>query len=382
MTLRDDGKVYLEVGLNGEASRSENPHVPYGADETARDIVECIRHGASAVHYHARYDDGRQAWADADVSRAILAAAARDVDPLAYPGYAVGLEHIWALAEQPPSGAELLLAPFAPALHVHGAAWREDENQFEMVDDVENPNGAPPSYPPELDRLRQLGISPSIAVSNAVDLRWVVLAARIGILRQPLNIKLYFSDRWVSYNEPDPAVLDFLVSRIPPWIDREIVVVPYAMSSAERCQELWEHALELGLGIRVGIGDCPAVFPTATNVQLVDRAAHLIAKKGLSPATQDDLRARFAAPEVDESDMVRVVVNRNRCLGWGVCYAQAPEIYQADADGYCVVVKPYVDENLYKQAIDGASACPERAIRVELPDDEPEVTHARSTAAG
>ncbi len=80
--------------------------------------------------------------------------------------------------------------------------------------------------------------------------------------------------------------------------------------------------------------------------------------------------------------MVRVVVNRNRCLGWGVCYAQAPEIYQADADGYCVVVKPYVDENLYKQAIDGASACPERAIRVELPDDEPEVTHARSTAAG
>lgn len=91
---------------------------------------------------------------------------------------------------------------------------------------------------------------PSIAVFNAVDLRRVMLAARIGILRQPLNIKLLFSDCYVSHNDPDPDVLDFLTSRIPKWIDHEIVVVPYAMSSAEGCQELWEHALERGMGIR------------------------------------------------------------------------------------------------------------------------------------
>ena len=365
MSFRDDSKVCLEVGINEEATKDENPNVPYGAEETARDVVECIQHGATAVHYHARYDDGRQAWADDGVSRTILATAAREVDALAYPSYAGSLEHIWALAERPPTGTGLLIAPFDPAQHVNGVLWLEDESQFKAVVSNDS-NGSHPSYPPELDRFTKLGLVPSIAVFNAVDLRWVILAARIGILRQPLNIKLFFSDRCVSYNDPDPDVLDFLVSRIPKWIDHEIVVVPYAMSSAERRQELWEHALDRGLGIRVGIGDCPLLFRTATNAEAVDRAANLITKRGLTPATQNDMRARFVTAVVDESELVRVVVNRNRCMGWGVCYSHAPEIYQADSEGYCVVVKPHVDASLLEKAIEGAASCPERAIRVEL----------------
>ncbi len=124
-----------------------------------------------------------------------------------------------------------------------------------------------------------------------------------------------------------------------------------------------------GLGIRVGIGDCPLVFRTATNTEMVDCAVNLITKRGLTPATQHDMRARFAAAEADESERIRVVVNRNRCLGWGVCYSHAPEVYQPDAECYCVVVKPYVDDNLLEKAIQGAASCPERAIRVELCDN-------------
>ncbi|GJO38616.1 hypothetical protein NJB1604_06070 [Mycobacterium marinum] len=245
MSFRDDGKVYLEVGVNEEVSKDENPNVPYGAEETARNVVDCIQHGAKVVYYHARYDDGRPAWADDEVSRAILATAAREVDPLAYPGYHESLEHIWALAERPPAGTGLLLAPFDPTQHVKRVLWQEDENQFKAVDfGPDDLNGSHPPYPPELDRFIKPGLVPSIAVFNAVDLRWVILATRIGILRQPLNIKLFFSDRWVSNNEPNPDVIDFLFSRIPKWIDHEIVVVPYAMSSTERCQELWEHALD------------------------------------------------------------------------------------------------------------------------------------------
>lgn len=367
MSFRLGGKVYLEVGVNEEASRDENPNVPYGVEETARDVVDCIQHGATAVHYHARYDDGRQAWFDDEISRAILAAAAREVDPLAYPSYAVSLQHIWALAERPPARTELLFAPFAPEQHIKRVLWLEDENQFMEVDLVADiPDQSHRPYPPELDRFARLGLVPSIAVFNAVDLRWVTLAARIGILRQPLHIKLFFSDRWISYSDPESDVIDFLVTRIPTWIDHEIVVVPYAMSSVERCQELWEHALDRGLGIRVGIGDCPLAFRTATNVDMVDRAIELITKRGLTPATQHDVRARFSAAGMDTSGSVRVVVNRNRCLGWGVCYASAPEVYQPDAENYCVVVKPYVQGSLLEKAIEGAASCPERAISVEL----------------
>lgn len=98
----------------------------------------------------------------------------------------------------------------------------------------------------------------------------------------------------------------------------------------------------------------------------MDRAVNLVTKRELTPGTQADVRDRFAAAEVDESELVRVVVNRNRCMGWGVCYSHAPEIYQPDAEGYCVVVKPHVDPSLLEKAIEGAASCPERAIRVEL----------------
>jgi uncharacterized protein (DUF849 family) len=116
-----------------------------------------------------------------------------------------------------------------------------------------------------------------------------------------VNIKLFFSDRWVSNNDPDPDVIDFLLSRLPADIEHETIVVPYAMSSAERCQNLWERALDRGLGIRVGIGDCPLAFPTATNAEMVDRAVDLITARGLTPATAADLRERVGASAASKS---------------------------------------------------------------------------------
>ncbi|MGW8815588.1 3-keto-5-aminohexanoate cleavage protein [Gordonia terrae] len=298
MSFRDEGKVYLEVGVNEVVSKDDNPNVPYSAAEVAENIVDCVRRGATAVHYHARHPDGLQAWTDDTVSREILSTAARDVDVLAYPSYVRSLEHIWALAANPPEGTRLLLAPFDPVQHIKRVLWVEDEQRFGVVSfGPEDPNNDRPPYPPELDRFAELGLIPNIAVFNAADLRWVVLAARAGVLRQPLNVKFFFSDRWVSNNEPDPDVIDFLLSRIPSDIDHESVVVPYAMSSAERCERLWERALDRGLGIRVGVGDSPLAFPTATNGDMVDHATELITARGLTPATPADLRARVGVSQ-------------------------------------------------------------------------------------
>jgi hypothetical protein len=33
VTLLDDGKVYLEVGINEVVTKDDNPNVPYGAEE-------------------------------------------------------------------------------------------------------------------------------------------------------------------------------------------------------------------------------------------------------------------------------------------------------------------------------------------------------------
>jgi uncharacterized protein (DUF849 family) len=297
MSFRDQGKVFIEVGVNELVSKDDNPHVPYGAEETAADLIEAVQHGATAAHFHARYDDGRQAWVDDEVSRAVLSMAARELDDiLAYPSYHGSLEHIWALTERPPIGTKLLLTPFDPVQHVKRVLWLEDENRFGVVSfGPDDPNNRNPPYPPELDRFADLGLVPNVAVFNSADMRWVALAAKIGVLRQPLNIKLFFSDRWVSNSDPDPDVIDFLISRLPADLDHETIVVPYAMSSVERCEQLWERALDRGLGIRVGIGDCPWAFPMMTNAELVDRAVDMVTRRGLEPATPADLRDRVTS---------------------------------------------------------------------------------------
>ncbi len=293
MALSDEGKVYIEAGVNEVVTKDDNPNVPYGAAETAQNVIDSISAGATVVHFHARYEDGTQAWVDDTVSRQVIETAAREVDVLAYPSYHGSLEHIWSLAEKPPIGARQVLSPFDPAQHIKRVLWVEEEQRFGVVTfGPDDPNRDRPPYPPEIDRFKELGLVPNIAVFNASDMRWVVLAARAGVLAQPLNLKLFFSDRWVSNSEPDPEVIDFLLSRIPADIDHETIVAPYAMSSPERCELLWERALERGLGVRAGIGDNPLAFPSATNKEMVERLVELVQKCGMEPATQDDLRRR------------------------------------------------------------------------------------------
>lgn len=52
------------------------------------------------------------------------------------------------------------------------------------------------------------------------------------------------------------------------------------------------------------------------------------------------------------------------CTGHGRCYTLAPEVYEADDDGYCATRGFDVPRELEEQARVGARNCPERAIRV------------------
>lgn len=109
------------------------------------------------------------------------------------------------------------------------------------------------------------------------------------------------------------------------------------------------------------------VFRTATNTEMVDRAVNLITKRGLTPATGHDMRARFAATEVDESERISVFINRNHCLGWGVCYSHAPEVYQTSTPrATASSSSPTSTTACWRRLSRAWRAAPERAIRVEL----------------
>lgn len=79
MSFRGDGKVYLEVEVNEEVSKDENPNVPYGAEGTARDVVDCIQHGARVVRYHARATSDSETASDQRVAGRCSAVADRSL---------------------------------------------------------------------------------------------------------------------------------------------------------------------------------------------------------------------------------------------------------------------------------------------------------------
>lgn len=61
---------------------------------------------------------------------------------------------------------------------------------------------------------------------------------------------------------------------------------------------------------------------------------------------------------------MRVEVDSNTCEGHGQCNAVAPEVYDLDDGGYCLIRNPEVPADLEAVAEEGALACPVYAITV------------------
>lgn len=60
--------------------------------------------------------------------------------------------------------------------------------------------------------------------------------------------------------------------------------------------------------------------------------------------------------------MTEVTVGADRCTGHGRCYTLAPDVFDADEAGHCVVLVADVSGELGAQADTAAKNCPESAI--------------------
>lgn len=65
-------------------------------------------------------------------------------------------------------------------------------------------------------------------------------------------------------------------------------------------------------------------------------------------------------------DRLRVIVDREKCVGSGDCVFTAPEIFDQDeADGIVLLLTDAPEEALWEAARRAARQCPANAIRVE-----------------
>jgi len=62
---------------------------------------------------------------------------------------------------------------------------------------------------------------------------------------------------------------------------------------------------------------------------------------------------------------VRIVLDAGACQGHGRCYTLAPELFDADEVGHCVILQPDVPADQEQAARNGVENCPEQALRLE-----------------
>jgi len=62
---------------------------------------------------------------------------------------------------------------------------------------------------------------------------------------------------------------------------------------------------------------------------------------------------------------MKVRVDTELCVGHGRCYALAPDVFETDDRGHCLIPREDVPPELEQQARTGEDNCPERAITVE-----------------
>ena len=94
---------------------------------------------------------------------------------------------------------------------------------------------------------------------------------------------------------------------------------------------------------------------------------------------QDDERLMSATPSVRihpscagngrkgsskafQGNIMKIIVDKSKCVGHAMCAAAAPEVFELDELGYLRFSEKTVDASLEAQARRGARACPECAI--------------------
>ena len=144
-----------------------------------------------------------------------------------------------------------------------------------------------------LERGREVGLVPTFGVFDLGGTRTLALLLEAGLVREPVMVKFFLSGSWAVGPFPSEAALDFHLTQLPAGLDVEWIVVPYSLDDPVLIERLCRHAIELGGGIRVGIGDNPTADPDATNAAWVERAVGWAEAAGRPVASADDVRARI-----------------------------------------------------------------------------------------
>lgn len=312
MGLADQGKMIVRVSANEFQTKADHPSVPYGPEEIAEDAVRCHQAGATIIHFHSRYDDGRQALADdrsgAGLYRRALELTARRCDVIMEPtnlphgdrdpSSCEDVPHIWSLADNPPAvgGLEIVNIDAFRFQHLR-SGYDVHRHRLVTIDEKQKMRPELPfQLPPCIAEVRARRLTPFFGMFNMSDMRLLGHYAAEGLIPAPVLVQINFFCNLMWGPTPSVQALDaFLAEWRGHAIDAELCLFVVGLPNLREYEYFQEAALDRGVSFRVGIGDNPGLF-AGGSPQMVDHYISLLARRGFSPASPDDLRRRVGLP--------------------------------------------------------------------------------------
>jgi 3-keto-5-aminohexanoate cleavage enzyme len=286
-------KTWIEVALNGAATRRVQPRIPVLAKEIVDEGVACIKAGAAVIHAHTLEPDSSKQNGDVDNCAAFMNGIREKVDAIVYPTV-IGIPNR--------SNPAWLWEPTVELARRGILEWGFiDPGSVNLCFiDSSGPaltggNGVYINTNPALEIAAGLAVEhkfhPAYACYEAGFVRQgALLHHRHPAMPVPIYRFMFSTGMTFSF-PPESWALEAYVKLLEmtdpgaPWMAAGLAVdlIP-----------LIPTVVALGGGVRVGLEDAP--FATKhSNVELVDAAVNAIQKAGSEPATTADVRAELAA---------------------------------------------------------------------------------------
>ncbi len=285
MAIED--KVVITAALTGvAANRNQCKWIPYTPQEIAEEALACYNAGASAVHIHARENDGSPSWR-VEVFREIMDEV-RKRCPIII-NFSTGA----VLVERDDRIAHIReLKPEIAALNMgtmNYAKYSPKRKSFVFSVVFHNPFEDIIFF---LDTMNQLGIKPECECFDLGHLESIFPLIDMGLLK---NFQVSLIMGVVGGMAATARNLAHVASLVPAGIAWEVIGIS---------QEQWllvATALALGGNIRVGLEDNFYLSPgemSQGNGPLVEKAVRMTRDIGREPATVAEARAILKVREI------------------------------------------------------------------------------------
>jgi 3-keto-5-aminohexanoate cleavage enzyme len=262
------------------ANRDQCPAIPYTPEDYAAEAKRAAEAGASVVHIHARYPDGRPSFRIEEykaITDAILAEAPDLI--INYSTGAIGVsneERIHQIEALRPELGALNMGSMNYAKY----SSRRKQIIFDLV--FANPFGDITFF---LEKMNASGVKPECECFDTGHVASVLPLIDMGLLKTPVQISLILG---VLGGAPaDPRTLAHLATLVPEGSSWEVIAI------SRKQWELVAAAASLGGNVRVGLEDnfyLPNGEMAKSNGDLIEAAARLVELSGRTVATPSQAR--------------------------------------------------------------------------------------------